>query len=286
MQAPAVDIMAEPAKDPVLRGMVAALRQFEAGRRGYLETAAPEALHQARIGLRRMRTALAVIARHGRREGIEPLLGECRRIAAITGPARQCDVLLAELANGLPAGADGAAPLLALLEEHGAHCHAGTKAFLEGPGVDAFLRDAHAFAEARRQARLDDGPGKILDRLYRRALRRGRSFRSMDDAARHDLRIALKKLRYGSEFFETRFGGRKRFARFLRSAARLQDLLGRHNDLVDARIFLAALPGADAPELAGANAAMLELYAGRDRQAARRLVAAWKKFRRARPFWR
>lgn len=276
-----------PARDPVLRGMTDALRQFAASRSQYLETAAPEALHQTRVGLRRIRTALAIMARHGRCEGIEPLLGESRRIAAITGPARQCDVLLAELANGLAArtGEVVAGPLLALLEEYRAHCHAETRAFLEGPGADAFLRNACEFAEALGQARLDDRPRKILDRLYRLALRRGRNFSSLDDAARHELRIALKKLRYGSEFFGERYSRKKRYARFLKSAARLQDLLGRHNDLVEAQDFLAVLPGGDAPELAAANAAVLALYANRDHQAARRLSSAWRKFNRARLFW-
>src|SRR5262249_53666616 len=51
---------------------------------------------------------------------------------------------------------------------------------------------------------------------------------------RHKLRIAIKKLRYASEFFSSLFAGRKRDARLKRFSKMLEDLqdaLGTLNDI-------------------------------------------------------
>lgn len=273
-------------ENAVLAGFIDALAQFEANRTVYLRSAAPEALHQMRVGLRRLRTALSIMARHGRPDGVEAIRSQARLIGTVTGPARQCDVLLESTRLDFPQASLGndVTRLIALVEDYRAHCHAEAKAFLEGAGTDAFLGDAREFAAAA--VAPDASPSRILERLLRRALRRGRHFRSIDDDARHELRIALKKLRYGSEFFHSGFSARKRYPKFLKAAGRLQDLLGAHNDLVEANGFLAGLPGADAPELSAAKAAVAAHYGRRDKQAAARLSLAWRKFRRARPFWR
>jgi CHAD domain-containing protein len=273
-------------KDAVLAGFLDALAQFESNRAAYLESAAPEALHQTRVGLRRLRTALTIMCHHGRPDGVGAIQSEARLIGTVTGPARQCDVLLESIGSHFPreSAPGDVSRLIGLVEDYRAHCHADAKAFLEGAGTDAFLRAAREFASSA--AVLDASPRKILDRLHRRALQRGRHFRSIDDEARHELRIALKKLRYGSEFFRASFGAGKRFPKFLKAAGRLQDLLGAHNDLVEASDFLGTMPGADATDLSAAKIAVTAHYGRRDKQAAARLSLAWKKFRRARPFWR
>jgi triphosphatase len=42
---------------------------------------------------------------------------------------------------------------------------------------------------------------RVLTRLHRKTLKQGMHFRHLQPEARHKLRIALKKLRYASEFF-------------------------------------------------------------------------------------
>ena len=58
--------------------------------------------------------------------------------------------------------------------------------------------------------------------------------RQLDSRQRHKLRIAVKKLRYGSDFFENLFVGRKagkRLSRFEDRLKDLQDCLGALNDI-------------------------------------------------------
>jgi triphosphatase len=44
---------------------------------------------------------------------------------------------------------------------------------------------------------------RVLTRLHRKTLKQGMHFRHLQPEARHKLRIALKKLRYASEFLRT-----------------------------------------------------------------------------------
>jgi len=79
--------------------------------------------------------------------------------------------------------------------------------------------------------------------------------------ARHDLRVALKRLRYALEFLAPLFPARG-MQRYLQSATGLLDLLGRMNDLTVAGLLVdEALPGHDSDLvrawLAGRNDLML-----------------------------
>ena len=65
----------------------------------------------------------------------------------------------------------------------------------------------------------------------------GRDFANMTPAARHELRIRFKKLRYGTEFFASLFPGRE-VDRFRNVVARMQDLLGQLNDVAVAQHVL------------------------------------------------
>ena len=69
-----------------------------------------------------------------------------------------------------------------------------------------------------------------LNRLDRKLRRRGRHFQSLTPEARHALRIALKHLRYATEFFGDLFRPASAAERYGRRAAALQDRLGELND--------------------------------------------------------
>ena len=121
--------------------------------------------------------------------------------------------------------------------------------------------------------------GALLDRRLDRVRRKGAGLAVVSAKKRHKLRIELKKLRYGAEFFEslhTSNKGRRRSKSFLETLSSLQDVLGELNDL------------ATAPRL-------LESYGVSARVAKRkglkaRLVAEaednWAKLMAAPPFWR
>jgi CHAD domain-containing protein len=73
-----------------------------------------------------------------------------------------------------------------------------------------------------------------LDRRWKKILKRGRKLRGLDPRRRHKLRIAVKKIRYASEFFADVFPGAKSKRRqrvFLKRLKPVQDCLGELNDI-------------------------------------------------------
>ena len=97
------------------------------------------------------------------------------------------------------------------------------------------------------------------------------------------MRIALKNLRYGAEFFSSCFAELRDATPFVRSAAALQGILGAHNDAASADHFLSLPHSADAARAAGIVSGW---YARGALIADEGLAKEWKRFRRMRPFWR
>jgi CHAD domain-containing protein len=74
-------------------------------------------------------------------------------------------------------------------------------------------------------------------------LKLGRDFKKLSPLERHQLRIALKKLRYTAEFFRSLYR-RKREKAYFHALAQLQNSLGHMNDIVVADLLLARLAAA------------------------------------------
>ena len=75
---------------------------------------------------------------------------------------------------------------------------------------------------------------KVLARRTKKANTEAAKLRELDPKQRHKLRIALKKLRYGGDFFESLFVDRKtqkRLSGFKAHLKTLQDHLGSLNDI-------------------------------------------------------
>jgi CHAD domain-containing protein len=72
---------------------------------------------------------------------------------------------------------------------------------------------------------------RILDRRTKKVVKRADRFSELDAAGRHRLRIAIKKLRYANEFFESLFDHPVRKKRFTKILNDLQNSLGKLNDM-------------------------------------------------------
>ena len=130
----------------------------------------------------------------------------------------------------------------------------------------------------------------LLDKRHRRVLKRGRDFEQLSDARLHQLRIALKKLRYAGEFFAAQYpGGRPR--PYIRALRRLQDDLGWLNDAAVAERCLKELLDSqrESSHLAalGVGAGQVVGWHARAREEARSQTAEdWHAFAAATPYWR
>jgi len=134
-----------------------------------------------------------------------------------------------------------------------------------------------------------------LTRAHEKLLKRGNGFEALSKVERHDVRIALKRLRYALDFFGGVFNAEPK-KKFMKKLARLQDDLGRMNDVAVAETMLAQLVGvandgsqtpllASHGHLAFAAGGILGWHRRRAAEIDIQLVKDWNAFVRAEPFW-
>jgi triphosphatase len=234
----------------------------------------PEQLHQLRVGMRRLRTALRELGPLS--VGLRPEWGDALgQLFGRLGTARDRDALAQTLLPALrQAGATGL-ELPLIVPEPAAQAAlretATTQLWLQlvafAAGTDT---SAEAFAPAARQR---------LERLFKQVRRDASRFATLDDAARHQLRKRVKRLRYLSEFAASAFRG-KRVRAFLKRLAPAQEALGAFNDVCVAR----ALFEHAAPDDPMAMFALGWLAHERD-DAIERCQRVLGPLRKARPYW-
>jgi inorganic triphosphatase YgiF len=229
--------------------------------------AGPEHLHQARVGLRRLRTALRLF---GDWSGeVDPRWrAQAAAVFAALGVQRDQDVIdstwwpaLAQA--GAPAGLapaaakdpvtiddDGAAMLrgdacgalwLALLAF--VHAEPATTGTASGPDAHAAQPvsgdepgSQDAPARLHMPGRLSELVPPLLERLQRRLMTDARHFGQFDDERRHTVRKRLKQLRYALEFVGA-LCRRKAVQRCLARLRPAQEALGEYNDLLVAEHY-------------------------------------------------
>ena len=198
---------------------------------GSAEGREPEFVHQARVAVRRVRSAARLL---GKAAGWPASLdADLRWIARRLGAVRDWDVLQAQTLPTLAA----ALPAAGSLAGHAAELRRGD---------DEALREALASPRyARLALRLlrwastpaEDGPtlaaaaGRRLKRLHRRLFEPAAFFVALPVERQHRVRIRAKRLRYGLDLFAPALPS-KPTRRYVERLARLQDELGALNDAV------------------------------------------------------
>lgn len=219
--------------DAALRQMVAACLAHLLPNAGEVAggAAQPEHLHQARVALRRLRTALRIYGDWSPAVNAEwtPALAT---LFGQMGAARDRDALEADL---LPALRAAGAPLAELPAE--AATDTDVAETLRAPSSTHLWLALMAFANAapaQDQAVSGDVrtlAAKRLRRLHRQLARDAKAYAGLEDEQRHRARRRLKRLRYSIEFTASLFRGKK-VQRYLEELKPAQDALGEYNDLV------------------------------------------------------
>lgn len=230
------------------------MRHFRLNEAVLLDARHPEALHQARVALRRLRSAFSIFkpvyAGDDRAAGLRE---DLRWLSAELGKARDRDVLLARA----PAG-----HLHARIKEAREEAYAAVEATLASPRARALMLDLSEWlvvgswqSAADRQDHVReparDFAANALDRFRRKVKKQGRDLEAATDDTRHEVRKDAKKLRYASEFFVALFHAkreRRRYKRFLAALEDLQDQLGSLNDLATAPQVIRTLGIEDDPQ--------------------------------------
>ena len=232
----------------------ACLAQFQANLPGVLSSDDIEYVHQARVALRRLRAALRLMRTVCALP--DDLMDGLRTLVGVLGPARDWDVLCAEI---LPAiaphcpDADAWQRGVQALARRRSEVRAGVREALMQARPGAWLlalqrwllqRGWRAVPEKQRFAQLsplDAWARRALQDGHRPIVRGARNFGTLEPLQRHALRIAIKRQRYAAEFFQTLFSGRRQ-ARYLTVLREAQDSLGRTNDAHVAWGLLTAAP--------------------------------------------
>jgi inorganic triphosphatase YgiF len=231
------------------------LEQMQANEQGVL-AAEVESLHQMRVGLRRLRAAMAMV-----KDLVQlpaPLAADVEWLAGELGDARNWDVFIDSLLPGLPVPEEHK-PALARVEvaarEEAERHRARVRAAVGSPRYTGLMLGLGAWIAGQgwKQGGPADGPpaadlerkvGKTAPGLVRHAAarvrKRARGVDLQHPETLHRVRIAAKKERYAREFFEALSHGKKEVRRHDMLTG-MQDELGLLNDGVVARALVAQL---------------------------------------------
>ena len=288
--------------DDVLAAVIGScIRQFISNWPAFERGDGREPVHQMRVAMRRLRAALGLFQRAFPCRDFASMRDEAKRIAAAMGDARDWDVF-ADLVEEGPARSfstdPGFAPMLAASGKRQAAGHETVDALLKSGETTRFVLSALTFV-ARRGWR-NEMPGadlptlsapaagfaaRCLARLHRQVRKRGRHIVDLPTDRRHEVRIALKKLRYATDFFAPLFPDTQGVRAYARATARLQDVLGRFNDMAMAIDLVNRLP-LDNDAAASRAAGIVLGWYGRDASITTDdLTDTWRRFRKAKPFW-
>ena len=234
------DTVETAARKIVCRNLVR-LRQHDAGTRIGDD---PEALHDLRVAVRRLRAAVRAFAPAFPVRLHKQFTEELHWLGQISSGVRDLDVQLARLhqhSMALPLGhRAGLVSLREYLQAERARLRSELLAGLESQRYfDLLIRlEGYAYGPARTRPqdaaardRIAAAGAQGIERALRRLLKRGADVRGAPTPEDlHALRIRAKRLRYLLEFLQELIG--KRGRRLVKHLVELQDLLGTYHDAI------------------------------------------------------
>ena len=242
------------------------LRQFRLNEALLLDHRDPRALHQARVALRRLRSAITIHKAMLGDVRVDRLRADLRWLAGEMADARNIDVLIGRVRDK---------GLRARMEKARDEAYGAAEAALASDRARGLMLDLAEWiavgdwlklplSKDLRDRPVREFATQSLDRFRRKVKKSGRDLAGLDDEARHEVRKAAKKLRYAADFFAALYDRKRekrRHKRFIDALEDLQDRLGALNDLAVAPELLGRLgllhePGA-ARLLAGKSKAKL-----------------------------
>jgi inorganic triphosphatase YgiF len=247
--------------------------------------------HQLRIGLRKLRTAVRALRPLAKSSSLERFDGLAGKLARCVGTLRDVDVLMSSVCQPLepvvPEKSGMTELHQALLQHHQAK-YKEVRSQLAGPEWSRLqlymalwpltLRDVDGI-----QQPIVDYSRRILRARWKKVRRLGNRLEELSPEARHDMRKALKQLRYLSEFFAPLYAKRST-RRFINKLKQLQDVFGYLNDVYVAR-QLPALPELSTEAMSTAQF-VLGWHEAEAQHVWRQAGRAWRRLKKTNKFWK
>jgi triphosphatase len=311
VKAKAIELAADMPANAAFRSIASSCLKQIVDNKPAVVAGSSEGIHQMRIGLRRLRAALSLFAPMFSDAEVRTLKTELKWITSELGPAREFDVFLSSVVAPLERQHARLVGMRSLSRDLEDRREAARKRALAAISSKRFRELTLNFATWLEAGGWRDPQGPLLRerceepievtaqaqlaRFWKKIRKRGRRLAKLDPHARHKLRIAAKKLRYATEFYQTVFAGRKqqkRRAAFLSALKELQDCLGDLNDIFmheKLATGMAQASGTRSPrrtrELFAAG-----LLAGHEEARRKPLLTAAKgalrRFEKLKPYWK
>lgn len=225
------------------------LNHLQRNEQGVCESDATEFVHQARVAIRRLRSAIRVWERHLPSPFVARFDPLWQEVAKQLGEARNWDVFLESTAPILSAALPDRGEIDQLVRyasrQRTRHRKAAGRVFKSADYSRLLVDFTGALL-----ALPEDGGGQLgsvvpgwLNKTVKRVNQRAEHALGPDDAVRHRLRLAFKQLRYALEFFSPIFNASV-LQDYHQTVTALQELLGSQNDLAVAmQLTRESLPG-------------------------------------------
>jgi len=294
---PPLCFTAELSLDDVIAACLShTLYQFTAQWDGLSNGKAPEAIHQMRVALRRLRTFLSVFAKAYPGQPFKDVRRQARDINSVLGKARNFEVLRDVLdevfdAEKLPLKKRKA--VMSHIAEQQGLALAEARSLINSREAALFvLRLQHLIAV--RGWAIEEGGAKkpsgkfvsrALSRLHARVLKQGSSFSTLSMEELHALRLALKAMSNATNAFASMIKPSDDAEAFQSASLKLQKGLGVVNDAGFALLFLnensldEALIDKDEAGL------MVENLSNTIEAKRAKLHRAWRRFKELPPYW-
>ena len=259
-----------------------------------------EGVHQLRVALRRLRSALHLMRPVSSHSKLEMLRAEAQWLASSLSAAREWDIFQSQTLPGIAKGCPSVPGFEALdevAEKRRIAAYHKVRFVLAEPRCATFVLSLGAWIEARGWR--SDISSENLSELtepaiafaqhtlaaqYAKVLKRGRRLKSMNPEQRHRLRLAVKKLRYGTDFLLPLCGEGKAVKRFRERLIELQEELGSYNDMATTTALMSGL-GMETPDSRIAAAAIAGWQASALVSVESRLRETWRNFAKTKVPW-
>ena len=263
--------------------MRAATEQVAANAAGAAAGRDPEYLHQLRVGVRRLRSTLRAFRELLRRKRADAIEAPWCAMMQALGEARDWDVFCHSLSG----------PLGQHARRHRLEAQRRARTVVHSTEFEAASRRTFAWTQGHPWRRgadpaepLADFARRALEHLHESLRKAAHEIEWRDARRRHRVRIRVKRMRYGCDFFASAFPHRSARS-FLESLRTLQDVLGEMNDIEVQRGLLRKLVPAGSPiALLETEWAVRERLASRERALIAALGPAWDDFESRKRFWR
>lgn len=268
------------------------LTQLQANQDMVLHGNDPEGIHQMRVALRRLRSAIGIFRDILDDATSQSIREELRWLANELGTARDLDVFIHETLPPLFEHLDDATDCLHAIRNKALtandKAYRNARVAISSQRYQKLLLSLGHWLETsaiEHAPRITELANALLRKRHKQLRRHGRLLREAHPEERHLTRIAGKKLRYTAEFLACLYSP-EQTSLYLRGLAELLDILGTLNDIAVTRQLLQQLAG---PRPNTSLTKALQLFEGWNGcHAMHKLThmdTVWKHFAEHRQFW-